>query len=73
MRRGVAMGLGFAGGALVGGLGSFVAVLVYFIATGSGGPNGLGIAVVLAAFFALAGAVLGGIVGAALGGLFSTQ
>jgi hypothetical protein len=67
MRRGVALALGILGGALVGGLGTFVAALVYFVATGSGGPSGLGIAVVLAALFGLWGALLGGLLGALLG------
>jgi hypothetical protein len=64
MRRGLAILLGAMIGVLVGGLGTFLAVLVYFVANGSGGPNGLGIAVVLAAFAGALGSIAGGAVGA---------
>ncbi len=73
MRRGIAVGLGLVGGAVVGALVTFVAVLVYFIATGSGGPQGLGIAVVLAGLCGLCGAVVGAVMGAIIGALLGSR
>ncbi len=73
MKRGGAVVLGAVVGALLGGVVTALAVLVYFMFDGSTGPEGLGIAVMLAAFAGVVGLVLGALAGGFVGSLIPAR